>query len=397
MYGDYGQIVLSDDYSFPIIPGQNRNVLVVGGSGCGKSMSVIEPSILANKGSMIIVDPKGYLYRKYAGGLKERGFEVHMIDLVDPSRSDIGFNPLIELSLDTEILSLANMIVYSDHVNNAGFDPYWNMQSAELLSIIISLAVNVEKQRHGKADMTYINEYLGEIHNDESSSEFEAKIHSVPADTLTCKLYRRFSHIFSSERTMACIYSSLEAVVGKWSCRETEEFFRKENYDIERLADTQGAVFVKISDSDDTNYPLATIILRYWMDRLFRYADLQDNGMCRKAVQIIFDDYSSNIVIGGFQRYISTCRARNIGMTVVIQSLSQISSIHSDDAKTICNNCGHIVFFGTSDLDTAKELSQRLSISLGEALAFPLNKVAVFRRGYKPLVADRYNIEKLKI
>ena len=119
--------------------------------------------------------------------------------------------------------------------------------------------------------------------------------------------------------------------------------------------------------------------------------------MCRKAVQIILEDYSSNIVIGGFQRYISTCRARNIGMTVVIQSLSQISSIHSDDAKTICNNCGHIVFFGTSDLDTAKELSQRLSISLGEALAFPLNKVAVFRRGYKPLVADRYNIEKLKI
>ena len=396
---DTGWIVLSENYYFPIRQGENRNILVTGTSGCGKSMSIVEPCILNNYGSLIIVDPKGSLQRKYAEKLRNEGYQIYHMDLSNPEKSNIGFNPLKDICSDAEILSLANMIVYADKTRNYGgnVDPYWDQQATELLSIILDLAINTQKKKGKQADLSFVNRYLADLRTEEDNSEFERRIYSVSPNTLSYKLFNRFKRVFTAERTIACIYSSLENAVGTWSCKEVEEFFKKESFDITSLAEIPSVLFLKISDSDESFYPLCTVIINYFIDRLFKYADSQENGMCRIPIQFVLDDYSSNIVIRGLPRYISTCRARNIGMMLIIQALSQLRAMHSDNAQTILNNCGHCVFFGTLDIDTAKEMSQRLNIPFAEALSFSKDNVAVFRRGYPPLTDRRYREDELAL
>ncbi len=368
----------------------NKNILVVGPSGCGKSRSVIMPSLLENTGSMVIVDPKGALYREFKKYFQGK-YKVYMMDLCNPENSTYGFNPLIDIRSEQDILSLANMIICADaaYKNNSKVDPFWQYTAQQVLQILLELIVVCEEKQN--VNLASLNKYL-DILNDEASAM--GILTGIKKDSMAYQLYEKLSYCRAAEKTMASIYATLISFIGNWSCEEIQKFFRKEALDITRFAEEPSILFIKISDCDESNYMLATIILNYYMDKLYKYCDKQKVGMSNIPIRFIMEDYSSSIIIHNLPRYTSTARARGVCFTIVVQSLSQLEYAHGENAKTLLTNMDYWVIFSSTDYVTCKELlSNRLDIPIDEALSFPLDKVAVFVRGRTPQVTQRYDIE----
>lgn len=394
-------IVLSDNYTLPVTDeNQNRNVIVVGTSGCGKTMSVIEPTIIGNQMdySMVIVDPKGALYRKYSDEMIKRGFGVATIDLANLMKSSVGFNPLSTIKNDHDIFALANMVVYAEKTlyESAKVDPYWNQQAAIFLAIMIDYVRIMKRYEKKKPTLNDVTNLFISLRTDDCETDLDRYIERIPSDSLAYKQYMQFKRILRAEKTVSCIFSTLGGIISPWSSDGMMKLFSKVDFDITMLAREPGIFFLRIPDFDATFYPVATFMVNYWIDQLFKYADKQVGGKCNVPVQFILDDYSSNITIDNLPRYISTCRARNISMMIMIQSLSQLKVMHEENAKTIINNCSHGVFFSTLDIDTAEDLSKRLNIPLNEALSIPDDKVIICRRGKEVMVQKRFDYHRLE-
>ena len=389
---DKGKIVLSEGYEIPIRGlGENRNILITGTSGCGKTTGIVQPTIEScDPCSLIIIDPKGALYMRYADYLKAVGYDVYNINLINPEKSNCGFNPLSGVQTDMDILKISDMIVYSglEDRDNKAVDPYWNICASQLLSIILDMAMFDAADGINAPNLTCINRYLDILDTDEDGS-FAKRIEKMPKHRLATKQFGKFAKVFRAEKTTACILSVLASVVGKWNSREVSSFLSKRNLDINKLAQKKGAVFIKISDTNDSLYPLATLILEYYINSLFEHADRMESCSLEIPVQFILDDYSSNVTIKGMPRYTSTCRSRNIGFMLCIQSLSQLVKAHGEDSKTIANNCEYSVFFSSTDIETCRDMSQRMNIPVSEAFTFPTDKVAIIKRGYNPKILKR--------
>ncbi|MBQ8261762.1 MAG: ATP-dependent Clp protease proteolytic subunit [Lachnospiraceae bacterium] len=156
-------------------------------------------------------------------------------------------------------------------------------------------------------------------------------------------------------------------------------------------------LFLKIADVDESNYTLANFMINYFINRLYKYSDMQEDGRGKIPVKIVLEDYASGIFFQNLYRYICTGRERMVSFTIVVQSLAQLEACHAENAKTILSNIDYWVVFSTTEITTARELlSQRLEIPLAEALAFPINKVAVFVRGRSPIITERYDITEHK-
>lgn len=152
----------------------------------------------------------------------------------------------------------------------------------------------------------------------------------------------------------------MDAALGRYESTEFREFLKKPSFNIEQIVEGKTAVFIKCSDSDSTLYNYINIFYSQVINLLFRYADKQQDGKLPIPVRLILDDFCSNTVIEGIGRILSTCRSRDMALTLIVQAESQMQKIYHEDAKTIYGNCDSIVFLGTNDLQTAKSFSERL-------------------------------------
>lgn len=369
----------------------NNNVLVVGGSGCGKTRNIVIPNIMQAVGSYLISDPKGDLYKKFGGYLRGKGYDVKTINFARPEQCS-GYNPLQYIKSTQDILKFSSLLINDRRSLGSKADPYWDLSSATLLSALIGYL------KESKNPCTFENILamlrIGTRSNEESHDSALAALFAEHEGknpkSWACAQFKGVNA--APDSTYNCILSSLSAKFAYLDSKELNKMMSGKAFDFSSLGERKTAVFVIVSDTDRTMDTLANIFFTQAINALCDYADTRckDNRL-PIPVRFILDDFATNCRIEEFPRIISSIRSRGISVMLLIQSEAQLRQGFDMDAFTIISNCDTYAYIGGNDVETAENISVRVDRPLSEVLYMPVGDCIVFRRGSKPVVTKILN------
>lgn len=365
----------------------NNNVLVAGGSGTGKTSTIVIPNLLRAVGSYVVSDPKGNLYRKYGGYLKERGYNVLNIDFTHPERSDC-YNPFRNIRTTQDIRGIVSTIIYEQDAVNTK-DPYWENMASIMLSAIIGYMVETE---YGEFNFSGALRLLREGERkdeDDKTSElsrrFDRLRHRDP-DSWACGLFDDADS--APYRTYDTIRSTVSSKISRYDTAELRRMMDGKGIDLTAIGKVKTAVFVTVSDTDRSMDTLANIFFTQAMNRLCEFADSLPDSRLPVPVRFFLDDFATNCHIGEFPRMISSIRSRGISVMLMIQAEAQLAAGYGRDCSTIIANCDTYVYLGGNDYDTARSVSLRCDKPIRSILQMPMGSCWVFRRGSQSVFSE---------
>lgn len=364
----------------------NNNVLVVGGSGTGKTRRIVTPNLYQAVGSYIVSDPKGSLRKKYSSYLKRKGYRIQSVDFTHPDKS-AHYNPMKMISTTQDIIRITEVLINEKASIGAKVDPYWDSMSTILLSSIIGYLIETNHTpMNFKSIMNLVR--AGERLYDESKEselcERFRKLKEKNPDSWACA---QFANVNAAPyRTYDTIRTTLAAKFAKFDTKELQIMMNGNDFDFTSIARQKTVVFVTVSDTDRSMDALANIFFTQAMQTLCDYADnFCENNRLPVPVRFILDDFASNCRIEEFPRMISTIRSRGISVMLMIQSEAQLRQGYACDSMTIISNCDTYVYLGGNDVETANAVSMRCDKMLRQVLYMPVGECWVFRRGSQPV------------
>lgn len=386
--------------------GLNGNELIIGSTGSGKTMSISEPRILYSyEQSLVIPITKRELFDRYAPLLETRGYEVWDLNLAQPAISPMGYDPCRAIHSDLDVMNLArNIAGDSDSRSLVGeMDPYWSEATTSCLAAILGLTKFETKYNQKEFSFAdFLNNYKSlkvTYKNGIFTSSLDKAFDFMAFDDEHAQAPRLWNTIAGlSSKTASCIISMVNNAVDKFATLEVEGIFRNENQiNIRELGQKKVALFITTSPVNSSLKKLATILYSDIFKELFEEAQV-NGGILANRVHIIADDFACGSRIPRFDEYISVFRAAGISVSILLQSKSQLTTLYNPyAAHTIADNCDTIVFMGSLDIETCREISMRTGYSLEEILNMPIGKEIVVRRGGTPVVTERYPIFEDKI
>ena len=379
------------------ITGLNNNVLAVGGSGSGKTMSVSEPVFLETRNrSLIATVTKRRIISQYTPLMAERGYVIWDLDFVHPERGNAAYDPLDCIGSYQDVTFLARSIVMSNpRRERSNIDPYWDEAAISLFSAEIAYVL-MTKEDACFADVLEMHDRLS---FDESGSQiatnYDDKFKYLEKKDPSCfavNCWKSFRLL--PLRTASCVFGTLNAVIDTVFSLELRKMFRmKEKINFEQLASRKTVLFVTTSPVNPAVNCFINLFYGQAFKQLFEFGEEQPDLKLPVPVHVLADDFATGCPVPMFDKYISIFREKGISVTLLIQSESQLTSLYGDDAATtIINNCDSYVYMGSNDLQTAQNISLRVNRPLDEVLALPLGREILFRRGQKPLQTGRYQI-----
>lgn len=372
--------------------GLNNNDLIIGATGVGKSSGYVIPNLLHSEESMIVADTKGILHRKLRGALEKRGFEVQVLDFVNPKES-CSYNPFdyIERFPDggyrqQDIVSIANAML---PVHNKR-DPFWEEAAKIVLESLIAFAI--ESLPEEEVNMCSVAKLYKVLPGKVGSRLFE-ELEAEDPDSFAARKYRSYKKVFKADRTWGSISQYLANMLELYDFSEVTKLFSGErNFRIEDLGRKKMVLFVNVSDTDRAFDRLVNTFYTQVFNKLCKEADSNPDGRLAVPVRIILDDFATNVFIPDFDRLISVIRSRDISTSVILQSVSQLETLYTEaQAKTILNGCDHMLYLGGQDVKTAEYISIKTDQPMGRILNMGLDEAYVFERGRK---AEK--VEKVK-
>ena len=377
----------------------NNNLIVCGSSGSGKTMSITEMKLLETFNSSLIVTlSKRRLIDKYTPLFKSRGYKVLDLNFTNPEKSLISYDPLHYVKSKLDIIYLAESIVKADPQKKLSYaDPYWDQCATSLLTAEIALALEMNKKATFN-DVIKIHNKLEFVEEDEGITTTLDKIFEKVAEcdplnvaVTSWKTFRKLPR-----KTAGCVYSTLNTTLDTIFTPEIRRMIaRHYKIDFQNIADEKTLLFVSTSAVNPSLHYFVNNFYAQAIKSLFEYAENRpdlDYKLPRET-HIICDDFAMSKILN-FSEYISIFREKNISVTLLIQSEAQLKTIYGDDAEIIKDNCDSYVFFGSNNLMTARNISEKLNVSVEKILYMPLEKVIIFRRGHKPIISERYDITK---
>lgn len=379
--------------------GLNNNILVCGSSGCGKTMSISEPRLLATSNSSLVATvTKRRIVNKYKSLFIERGYDVQDLDFVNPRRGDIGYDPLDYVSSYQDITYLAESVVKANpRKDKSNADPYWNEAATSLLSAEIAYTL-MTKDNASFADVLKMHDSLNFEEDDgQIQTSYDKKFEFLAEKDPTCfavSCWRSFRQL--PIRTASCVFGTLNTTIDTIfspDLRKMMSMSRKVNFC--DLASKKTVLFVTTSPVNPSLNCFVNMFYGHVFKQLFEFAENQVTGTLPVPVHVLCDDFATGSRILNFPEYISIFREKKISVTLLLQSESQLESMYgSDQATTIINNCDTYLYMGGMDLRTAQNVSLRLNVPLDEVLYMPIGQEILFRRGQRPIVTKRYDINK---
>ena len=380
--------------------GINANEIVIGPTRSGKTTSVIEPKLLHTfEGSLIVNVTKRALVDKYAPVFRERGFRVWDLNLVEPAKSNVTYDPMDFVHTEKEAIKLAETLVGSEvsRSRDGGIDPYWNQSGISGLAAIIILAMlNAKSQnRHVRFDDFYKLYTNFRINSDDNPC-------TTSLDGLFDEADRRYKGNQAGRlwktirgnalRTSSCIYSVMNNAVDKLMSEDACEMMRGKNrISFEEFSNKKTVLFVTTSPVNKTMQKLSNMFFTDAFRLLFEYAESLPSKELPLPVHLICDDFATGCIIPDFHEYLSVFCAKRISVTLLLQSESQLEGMYGrSQATTIINQCDTYLYFGGMDDQTCYNISKRRNIPVEDVYSMPLEQVVVFRRGSKPIVSKRY-------
>ena len=376
--------------------GINNNVLIFGPSGAGKTRHYVKPNILNGNESMVISDTKGSLYKEVGPQLKKRGYEVKNIDFTDLSAGS-GYNPLdyIRYNTNTETYNEQDIISISQCLvpQLNGKDPYWDFAARQYLAVLIGCVLELlPEEEHTLEYVCKLLTLMGKPALDSMMSEIEL----LKPNSTTAIRYKSVRSIAKAEKMDTSIKGILSTNLDSLSFDEALALYKKpDSIDFAELGRKKTAIFLTISDTDRSMDKLANTFITQAIQKLCHSAN-KDYGEHRLPIPVRFylDDFATNLVIPDFDKIISVIRSREIYVSVILQSVTQLDSLYGTAcARTIMNNCDQMLYLGGQDIDTAKIISEKCNKPLYSILSMPVNKAYLFIRGQEPLLTEKYEIQ----
>jgi len=392
------QIVLGDNY---ILSGDdvgksrpNANALIVGISGCGKSTSVILPTVARSEHSNPILNyAKEHDAYAMAQFLKHKGYNVNILNLIDTEKSTISFDPLMYLTCREDIESLSASIV--DATIKRTVDDYWQAKAKPLLSALIYASLMNEGE---DADMEYVLKMFDNMIPRENGGSVQ-----TPLDDMFLRLKVKVPDCYAAReyynwqslpfKTASCVRDTLAASLSTVFPEAIRKNMReKPQLDVEKFVADKEAVIVITSAIEPSQHYYANLFYRNTERELLRYANNCPGGELPREVRYIYDDFACTAPISGFANDISLFRAAGISAILLLQSEQQLEAIYKDEAPIIRQNCPVYVYFpGGFDDKSCEIVSKRMQLPYDEILYAPMGKIYIMQSGRKPVHIPRYD------
>ena len=347
-------IILAEHNYLPLDKRGNVNVLVVGGSGSGKSASYSIPNAYQMLGSYVFTDPKGELYDRTAGYLKEHGYKIKVLNLVHPQFSD-GYNPLLHISSEIDVDVIANTIVKGQKAEGGGSDPFWDDSAETLLKALIYylMATRPEEEQN----LASCAEMVRAANSNGGSNLLTELMSQLPYDHPARMNYKSIE--IAPEKTYSSILSTLQSKLGKFDSKEIAELTSTDTINFEEIGSEKTAVYVISSDTHGAYDFLLTIFFAQMIQQLYDFAD-NNGGRLKERTYFILDEFANIGRIPDFDKKISTSRSRGISFSVILQNLDQLEAIYEKAHETIIGNCDTHVFLGSNSQKTVEYFSKAL-------------------------------------
>jgi type IV secretion system protein VirD4 len=305
-------------------------------------------------GSYVFTDPKGELYDRTAGYLKENGYKIKVLNLVHPQYSD-GYNPLLHVSSEIDVDVIANTIVKGQKSEGGGSDPFWDDSAEMLLKALIYylMATRPEEEQN----LASCAELVRAANTNGGSNLLTDLISQLPYDHPARMNYKSIE--IAPEKTYSSILSTLQSKLGKFDSKEIAELTSTDTINFEEIGSQKTAVYVISSDTHGAYDFLLTIFFAQMIQQLYDFAD-NNGGKLKERTYFILDEFANIGRIPDFDKKISTSRSRGISFSVILQNLDQLEAIYEKAHETIIGNCDTHVFLGSNSQKTVEYFSKAL-------------------------------------
>ena len=342
---------------------RNKNVLVIGGSGSGKTRFYVKPNALQLIGSYLFLDPKGELTRTLGRIMETKGISVTVLDLV---HFQGHYNPMAYLETDEDAIKLAFAIVNNTKPKDApsGGDKFWDDSSVLLISaLILYLMYEAPASEQNFSTLMYmiLNCQVSENEMVENPlmmlfGELERRDPQHPA-VLQFK-----SFMLGAKKTLQSILISAAANLYMFNSRKFAEMTSRDEMFLPRMGLEQRALFIVLPDNDTTFNFIATMLYTQLFDQLFRLADStpEYNGALPVHVRLMMDEFANVALPKNFKNILAVCRSRNISCDIILQNIAQLKSLFKDDWEGIIGNCDTLLYLGGNEYGTYEYLSKIL-------------------------------------
>ena len=337
------------------------------GSGSGKSASYSIPNAYQMLGSYVFTDPKGELYDRTAGYLKEHGYEIKVLNLVRPQYSD-GYNPLMHISSELDVDVIANTIVKGQKTDS-GSDPYWDDMAEMLLKALIYYLIATRPEE--EQNLASCAELVRAANKNGGSNLLTDLMNQLPYDHPARMNYKSIE--IAPEKTYGSILSSLQSKLGKFDSKEIAELTSTDTINFEDIGNKKTAVYVISSDTHTAYDFLLTIFFSQMIQQLYDYAD-QNGGKLKEQTFFILDEFANIGKIPDFDKKISTSRSRKISFSVILQNIDQLEAVYEKSYETIMGNCDTHVFLGSNSYKTVEYFSKALGEKTIERDSISVNR-----------------------
>lgn len=412
--------------------GLNNNIIGVGGSGSGKTMSLMMPMIfnLENSNAIVVHTKKG-IYEKTKAVLEQKGYNIINIDLNEPANSAYGYDPLLQCSSLDDVRDLAHIIAYSEtNKGTLGKDSYWFQSAEGVINLVLRYVFegHYDNGRSMKEALCLLDnlfytddsdlddpppteediakyeevDALGKKRNILLDSEAELKekypLHYEMRNWYKYdkKAYAEWKRLIPhTDQTGQCVVSCTMAPIQTMFGKDMRAIFENElpQLNVESFLNPKTIAFIYVSPVNMAQHRFVSIVYKQLFKNLFELGEQQPNGELPYHVHVLCDDFATGCKVADFPELISIFREKGISATMLVQSETQLTQMYGrENAQTIINNCDTYVYMGGMDLETANSISQRINRPKGEVLNMPLGQEFFFRRGQKPVITKRYNI-----
>jgi type IV secretion system protein VirD4 len=359
-------ILLTQNFRISLDTHKHRrclNILVVGGSGAGKSRGFALPNIMQCCCSMVITDPKAELLRKTGGLLEKKGYEVRVFDLINPDTS-FCYNPFEYVHDDKDVLRLiSNLIQNTTPKGSQSSDPFWEKSETALLQALMLYLLHEAPPE--EQNFAMIMEMLGSAQVKEEDEDYESPLDILfdrleirDPDSIAVKQYHIYKQ--AAGKTAKSILISVGVRLAAFNLPQIAKLTNTDELDLSSMGERKVALFCCIPDADTSLNYLVGMIYSQLFQTLYYMADRVHGGALPVPVNCIMDEFPNVSLPNEFEKILATCRSRSIYCSIIIQNMSQLKALFKDSWESLVGNCDEFLYLGGNEKETHKYVSELL-------------------------------------
>ena len=343
---------------------RNNNILVVGGSGAGKSRFLVKPNILQANCNYVITDPAGELLETTGKFLEGEGYEVKVFNLVEMAKSD-RYNPFAYIRDDVGVLMMINCLIKNTTpVGQSGGDPFWEKSETALLQALVFYLIKY-RPKH-QQNFTSVMKLLRAAEVDENNPNNKSKLDKIfdevaikDPNSIALKQYLTFK--MGAGKTLKSILISTSVRLTVFNMKQIENLTKEDSIDLGAMGEGKKALFVIIPAADSTYNFLVSMMYSQLFETLYFVAETKYEGKrLKRPVRFLLDEFANIGQIPEFTKKLATMRKYEISCTIILQNLAQIKTQYKDDWESIVGNCDSFLFLGGQEYSTLEYISKEL-------------------------------------